>query len=395
MILLAFALADRFNQILRDKAKAEAQTLTAQSEKLKEYNEKLQAQAEAQRLQSDALLTQTQLAQSEKMASLGILIAGVTHEINTPIGAIKASGANINDALTDTFTKLTALLKAVDADDMDRFLDLIKLANNPAPTLNSRETRALVGAVTKQLDEAGIEDARHKASILARFNVQAGTESTVENYLPLLRHPESELIFDTASSLVGIIKSTANINIAVERVAKIVLALKTFSRVNQTAEMVDANLQDGMETVLTIYHYQIKQKTEVIRNYENIPLIRCLADELNQVWTNLVHNALQAMEGNEDRKCVLTIGIRKEGDNAVVSVGDSGCGIPEEIRNKIFDVFFTTKPAGVGSGLGLDIVRRIINKHKGRIEVQSEVGVGTTFLVYLPYSVEPQRGGVN
>ena len=79
--------------------------------------------------------------------------------------------------------------------------------------------------------------------------------------------------------------------------------------------------------------------------------------------------------------------IRRDGDNAVVSVGDSGCGIPEEIRSKIFDVFFTTKPAGVGSGLGLDIVKKIIEKHHGRIDLQSEVGVGSTFSVYLPYTV--------
>ncbi len=82
----------------------------------------------------------------------------------------------------------------------------------------------------------------------------------------------------------------------------------------------------------------------------------------------------------------LTIGIRREDNAAVVSVGDSGCGIPEEIRSKIFDAFFTTNPAGVGSGLGLDIVKKIIAKHHGRIDVQSAVGVGTTFSVYLPYS---------
>jgi two-component system, NtrC family, sensor kinase len=83
----------------------------------------------------------------------------------------------------------------------------------------------------------------------------------------------------------------------------------------------------------------------------------------------------------------LTVGIRQENGNAVVSVTDSGCGIPEEIRGKIFDVFFTTKPAGVGSGLGLDIVKKIIDKHHGKIELQSEVGVGTTFTVVLPYRV--------
>jgi two-component system NtrC family sensor kinase len=121
----------------------------------------------------------------------------------------------------------------------------------------------------------------------------------------------------------------------------------------------------------------------VVRNYEDIPPLSCFPDELNQVWTNLIHNALQAM----NHEGTLTIGIRQEGDNAVVSVSDNGCGIPEEIRGKIFDVFFTTKPAGVGSGLGLDIVKKIIDKHQGRIEVQSEVGVGTTFSVFLPYAM--------
>ena len=108
--------------------------------------------------------------------------------------------------------------------------------------------------------------------------------------------------------------------------------------------------------------------------------MRCLPDEINQVWTNLVHNALQAM----DHKGTLSIGLRREGDWAHVSVGDSGCGIPEEIRERIFDPFFTTKPAGEGTGLGLDIVRKIIEKHGGRIAVDSEPGRGSVFTVSLP-----------
>jgi signal transduction histidine kinase len=108
--------------------------------------------------------------------------------------------------------------------------------------------------------------------------------------------------------------------------------------------------------------------------------VRCLPDELNQVWTNLVHNALQAM----DHKGTLTVGLHRDGGDAVVSVADTGCGIPEDIRARIFDAFFTTKPAGEGTGLGLDIVRKIIDKHQGRIEVESEVGRGSTFTVRLP-----------
>ncbi|MBK7000620.1 MAG: GHKL domain-containing protein [Rhodoferax sp.] len=338
--------------------------------------------AEASRLQATQALhelrsTQSQLVQSEKMAALGILIAGVTHEINTPISAITSSGGTISEALGLALGNMPALFKTLDNDSMALFLGLIYRANVSAVRLSTRETRAVTRALTEQLEEYGIDAAREKADILVSLNAQ----SALADYLPLLRHRECNLILDTARSMATIIRSVSNINTAVGRVAKIVLALKSFSHVTQSNEMVEANIQDGLETVLTIYHYQIKQATEVVREYEDIPLLRCFPDELNQVWTNLIHNALQAM----DHKGTLSVRIHREGNEAVVSIGDTGCGIPEEIRGKIFDVFFTTKPAGVGSGLGLDIVKKIIDKHKGRIEVQSEVGVGSTFTVYLPY----------
>ena len=111
-----------------------------------------------------------------------------------------------------------------------------------------------------------------------------------------------------------------------------------------------------------------------------MPKVLCLPDELNQVWTNLIHNALQAMQYHGK----LTVGLRSDGENALVSIGDTGCGIAPENREKIFKPFFTTKADGEGSGLGLDIVKKIVDKHQGRIEVTSELGVGTTFVVVLP-----------
>jgi signal transduction histidine kinase len=116
-----------------------------------------------------------------------------------------------------------------------------------------------------------------------------------------------------------------------------------------------------------------------VKNYAEIPPILCYPDELNQVWTNLVHNALQAM----DNRGTLTIGLTEYDRLVKISVTDSGKGIPEEIKAKIFDPFFTTKPAGEGSGLGLDIVKKIVEKHQGKIEVESIPGQ-TTFHVFLP-----------
>jgi two-component system NtrC family sensor kinase len=142
----------------------------------------------------------------------------------------------------------------------------------------------------------------------------------------------------------------------------------------------ESDLAEGLETVLTIYQNQIKHGTELVRKIEPTPQVRCLPDEINQVWTNLIHNALQAM----DHKGTLTIGLRREGEHALVSISDTGCGIPPELRERIFQPFFTTKAAGEGTGLGLDIVRKIVEKHAGKITVESEVGLGSTFTVHLP-----------
>ena len=165
-----------------------------------------------------------------------------------------------------------------------------------------------------------------------------------------------------------------------DRVAKIIFALKSFSRFGGVQVWTESDLREGLETVLTIYQNQIKHGIELVRSFEDLPPVRCLPDEINQVWTNLVHNALQAM----DHKGTLTLGLRRNGDNALVSVTDTGCGMTPEVRARIFDAFFTTKPAGEGTGLGLDIVRKIIEKHGGKIDVASEVGRGSTFTVSLP-----------
>ncbi len=208
-----------------------------------------------------------------------------------------------------------------------------------------------------------------------------GIYDNIEDFLPLLKASNSADIIQIAYKLAGLQKSTQNISIATDRASKVVFALKSFARYDKSGKKISANLTDGIETVLTLYHNQLKLGIEVIKNYADLPLVQCYPDELNQVWTNLIHNAIQAM----NNKGTLQIDVAMQEATMVINITDNGVGIPADIQGKIFDPFFTTKPPGEGSGLGLDIVRKIVEKHDGKISVTSTPGQ-TTFSVYIPIS---------
>jgi two-component system NtrC family sensor kinase len=334
------------------------------------------ARREAAQALIDLHKAEAHLVHSEKMASLGQLIAGVAHEINTPIGAIKSSGRNISESIGSSLLGLPKLLMELDDEHRQLFSELINRASAPRPVLSTREERVIVRQLTERLEALGIDQARHRAGLLSQLQ----SHEALDDVLPLLRHPSHQLILETAYGIATITTNADNINTAVDRVAKIIFALKSFSRFGGAQVWVKSDLREGIETVLTIYQNQIKQGIELVRQFEELPLVNCLPDEINQVWTNLIQNALQAM----GRTGALTIGLRQEAGNALISIGDTGCGIPPELRERIFDPFFTTKPAGEGTGLGLEIVRKIVEKHGGRIAVDSEVGRGSTFTVSMP-----------
>jgi len=322
--------------------------------------------------------TQAQLIQFEKMAVLGQIVANVAHEINTPLGAIRSSAGNIATFLHHSLEALPQFLQSLSPERKQDFFTLLSRStqtNNHFSTLSNKEKRYYKRTLIQQLEIFEIADADAIADTL----IDMGIYDDIEPLLPLLQAEDSRVILNTAYELVSIQKSTQTIITASDRAAKVVLALKSYAHQDSTGTKIKTNLIDGIETALTLYHNQIKHNVEVIRHYAELPTVPCFPDDLTQVWTNLIQNALQAM----NYKGVLTISTAHLGDQVQVGITDTGSGIPQDIQSKIFEPFFTTKLMGEGSGLGLSIVQKIIEKHGGSITVESIPGK-TQFIVSLP-----------
>jgi len=336
---------------------------------VQEKNDNLQATL--QKLET----TQDQLVQSEKMAALGQLIAGIAHEINTPLGAIRSSIGNVADFLDRNLDLLPRFFQNLSTDGHQLFTDLLTSSQQDQLIFSSREKRQMKRNNTRILEAEGIDQADDVADTLAELNCF----EEIEKFVPLLQSPDGLHTLNTAYQFSTILNSTQIIKTATDKAAKVVFALKSYSHYNHTGHKTETNLIRDIETVLTLYQSQLKHGVEIIQNYDKIPPVLCFQDELSQVWTNLIHNALQAM----DYQGTLTIDVMQKEDQVQVRITDSGQGIPAEVMPKIFQPFFTTKPPGEGSGLGLDIVQKIVTKHEGEITVESVPG-HTTFAVSIP-----------
>jgi signal transduction histidine kinase len=318
--------------------------------------------------------TQNKLVESEKMAALGQLVAGIAHEINTPIGAIKSSSGNIKNDFNFVISNFAQIVETLSDEQKNIFTQLISDENKNFHVLSTREERSIRKNITNVLKGKDVDDA---SSIARKFiNMMILEEDLILKYLPITQNSQA---LELAQRVIDTKKNSDNISLAVDKASKVILALKTFSRFDEDERMTTVSLKDSIETVLTIYHNQIKQGITLEKDIDNLDNICCFADELNQVWTNLIHNAIQAMKN----KGVLTVSLKETEGYQIVSIKDNGSGIPDDIKDKIFEPFFTTKKAGEGSGLGLDIVKKIVTKHDGKIEVESQIGIGTEFKVYI------------
>lgn len=313
-------------KVLEHTVTERTQALKESNEELVQLNEELKQRSEEIATQRDALEkalnelknTQSQLVQSEKMASLGQLTAGIAHEINNPINYIYAG------------------------------VDSLKI---------------------------NIEDIK---GLLARYEELLPEEkrSEIETYKAEIEYTEVLLDLDSL---------TASIKNGASRSKEIIKGLRTFSRLDEEARK-QVDIAENLDATLTLLHNQYKDRIELVKNYQPTPPISAYPGPLNQVFMNVLANAIQAIEG----KGVIELGVGIQESRlgkkpfVGISIKDSGVGMSPEVQKRIFEPFFTTKEVGQGTGLGLSISHGIIEKHGGHMEVESEVGKGTVFRILLP-----------
>jgi PAS domain S-box-containing protein len=323
---------------------------------------------------------QNQLVQSEKMAALGQLIAGIAHEINNPIGSIKASlellrNNNTNPELSKI--NIPTFIYKMSNDQInlaEEFFNESILNNNTFSGMLRRQKKHELEIFFQSMKITKSDD-------LADKYIDLGIDYISSKYFPLFQKNYTEDLLLYLSQTIFEEKNYKAIEFSLQRVANIIRSLKTYSHNDNKGEKTYYNVKDSIETVLTILNAKLKRNIEIIKNFDHTPNLKCYPDDLIQLWTNLIMNSAQAI--NFQGKIEITINYIQDKNLIKISIVDSGEEIPFKIREKIFNPFFTTKKLGEGSGLGLDICQKIVQNHDGKIYLADDT-LNTTFIVELP-----------
>lgn len=330
-------------------------------------------------MMSDRIRESTRVEQQrDRLAALGKLSAGLAHELNNPASAAKRAASRlrqtlkrIKDASHDLGRREITSAQRSELEKLET-----SLLQNEDPPPDALTISDLEEQLDTSLRKHGISDLWQLAADLARKNVKP---EVLESLFFTLGDDTARAALVRIAASLEIWSMLAEIESSTSRISDLVLAIKEYTYMDQSP-VQNVDIVKSLETTLTILNHKLKHGIDVKRDYQKIPLmVNSFGSELNQVWTNIIDNAIGAMGGKGE----LRVRTYREDDCVVVEIGDNGPGIPPDVKPHIFEPFFTTKGVGEGTGLGLDTVQRIVKKHRGNIQVTSIPG-DTHFQVWLP-----------
>ncbi len=330
-------------------------------------------------LMSDRIRETTRWEQQrDRLASLGKLSAGLAHELNNPASAAKRATSQLREVLKKIRDASHELgrreLTASEKSEIEKLEASFVQSNEVPPdplTVGDLEDR-----IDSLLRSHGQNDLWQMAAYLARKNVKP---EALESLFAILDADTARAALVRIAASIEVATLLNEIESGTSRISDLVRAIKEYTYMDQTP-VQNVDIVKSLETTLTILNHKLKRGVVVQRDYQPVPLlVNSFGSELNQVWTNIIDNAIDAMRGEGE----LRVRTYREDNCVVVEIADNGPGIPPDVRAHIFEPFFTTKGVGAGTGLGLDTAQRIVKKHRGNIQVSSKPG-DTRFQVWLP-----------
>jgi len=315
--------------------------------------------------------------QREKLVSLGTMAAGLAHELNNPAAAARRAAAHLQETTDKVQSLLCQLGKALDSEHWQYLLNAAQEASaRKAPQLDHLARSDRAESVAHWLDAHGVAGAWDIAPTFVNAGLDSAWLADLTDKLPPMSQVDALCWLEARLNLKSLV---SQVDQSTARIAELVKAVKSYSYMDRSP-MQEVDIHEGIESTLTMLGHKLKQVTLVRAFDRSVPRIMAYGSELNQVWTNLIDNAIDAVKGTGK----ICIGTSLEDDQLVVEIVDDGRGIPPEVQSRMFEPFFTTKSVGTGTGLGLIISNRIVgDRHGGEIEFESRPGE-TRFKVRLP-----------